>query len=178
MTTPWGQLFLRTQRALAIEWMNRAVEIAKLPISDQPKRLAELNTEVQRVKSSRSVDYTTTLPVLVLPALTAAYNANSRFQAELGTSILLIAAERQRRKTGNWPRSLESIDRSILPDAPLDPCTGKPFLMKQTDGQLVIYSLGANLKDDAGVYDPKSMDGGDDVNAIGWDLDRRRQPAP
>jgi hypothetical protein len=43
--------------------------------------------------------------------------------------------------------------------------------MEHRDGQLVIYSIGPDLKDERGAYDPKRwMKGGpDDVGSRGWD---------
>jgi hypothetical protein len=93
--------------------------------------------------------------------------------------ILLIAAERQRRKTGEWPATLAAIDPAILPSQPLDPFSGRPFLMKHADGRLIIYTIGPNRKDESGAYEPKkwSSGGPDDLNAIGWDVDHRNQPS-
>jgi hypothetical protein len=49
--------------------------------------------------------------------------------------------------------------------------------MEHRDGRLIIYSLGPDLKDQHGAYDPKRwMKGGpDDVGTTGWDKDQRRQ---
>ena len=51
----------------------------------------------------------------MMPHMPSAAEAFSRYQTELGTHLVLIAAERHRRKTGAWPSSVEVIDRGILP---------------------------------------------------------------
>jgi hypothetical protein len=115
------------------------------------------------------------------PALSAAGTAFSRYQAELGATVSLIAAERHRRRTGKWPSSVDDIERSILPVPPIDPYSRRPFRMTHRDGQLIVYSIGPNGKDEHGEYDSKKWPKGapDDVGARAWDLDlRRRPPAP
>ena len=34
-----------------------------------------------------------------------------------------------------------------------DPYTGQPLIVKEVDGQWIIYGLGANLKDDGGKFE-------------------------
>ena len=86
--------------------------------------------------------------------------------------IILLAAERHRRKTGDWPTSIAAIDRSLLPTEPLDPCSGKSFRIERRDGQLIIYSIGPNHKDEHGSFEPKEYVKGiqDDCRAVGWDV--------
>ena len=63
----------------------------------------------------------------------------------------------------------------------VDPHSGKPFRLVSEEGRFVIHSIGDNLADERGLYDPKRMYSGgpDDVGACGWDLSLRRQePRP
>jgi hypothetical protein len=92
--------------------------------------------------------------------------------------ILLVAAERSRKKTGHWPSSLDLFDRTILPEVPLDPMSGKPYLSFQKDGRFVIYSVGLNLQDEKGANDPKNPTGTpDDIAATAWDAEHRKPSA-
>lgn len=79
-----------------------------------------------------------------------------------------------------WPASVAEIDPTILPNSPVDPYTGHAFHVEHRDRQLVIYSLGANLRDEHGEFDLKLTKRGarDDVNARAWDVALRRQPPP
>ena len=115
------------------------------------------------------------LPLLLAPALSSARAAFNRYQAELGATAILIAAERHRQKTGDWPASIAAIDHNILPNAPLDPFTGKAFLMLRHDGQVVIYSVGPNLDDEQGATNKNRSvrSGPDDVSARAWDVKLR-----
>jgi hypothetical protein len=176
---PWTKLWFDFQYTVALEWTNDAVAIAQLPAAGQPARWVAWQANVKRVKESRLGIYTATLPLLLSPALAWGGSAASRNQGELGTLAILIAAERHRRKTGRWPESIEAIDRGILAKAPVDPYSGQPFRFQHRDGQLVIYSIGPDGKDEHGEFAPKQwLKGGpDDVGARGWDLNLRRRPA-
>ena len=66
----------------------------------------------------------------------------------LGATAILLAAERHRRKAGKWPESIAAIDKSILPNPPADPFSGESFRMEHRNGELLIYSVGPNRKDD------------------------------
>ena len=176
---PWGRIMYENQMALGLEWMNQAVDIARQPPSARPPLVRQLEAEVDRVRRSWLAHFNTaTLPILMVPALTTSYTAQSRYLAELGATAILIAAERHRLETGSWPASIESIDPEILPDPPVDPFSGRPFRLLHEDGQFVIYSVGANGRDERGDYAPKEWRTGkhDDVGARGWDILLRRLP--
>jgi hypothetical protein len=176
---PWGGLWFDNQRAIALEWMNAAVAIAQRPPADRTTLWKGWDAEIVRAKQSRLGLYASTLPLLLIPAVNAADVSQIRHQAELGAMAILLAAERHRRKTGTWPESIDAIDRTILPSPPEDPCSGQPFLLERRDGEWLVHSVGPNLKDDHGAYEPKkwSQGGPDDIGAGAWEVDRRRQPS-
>jgi hypothetical protein len=178
--SPVSLLMWDNQRAVGLELMNELVAIAK---ENGPARRALMATWESRFGALRRkwhTAYTATLPVLMMPAMTAASAAESRNKSELAATAILLAAERHRRKTGHWPKSVADIDIDILPRPPLDPFSGNPFRMTYHDGELRIYSVGPDLQDGGGDYDPKRwMQGGpDDVGARAWDASLRgREPA-
>ena len=141
--------------AIGLEWMNQAVAIVRRPPGEQVPLWEDWESNIERVKRSRFGIYTATLPLLMMPAMSSASHAHSRYQSELGATVIVLAAERHRRKTGGWPASIEAIDRAILPDPPSDPFSGQAFRMEHRDGQLLIYSIGPNRRDEHGAYDPK-----------------------
>ncbi len=178
---PWLKPMFDYQRALALEWMNEAVAIARRPASEQPKLWAAWEAKMARIKQDQFGRFTAVLPLLLVPAASAASTAFIQSQCELGATAILIAAERHRRKTGKWPASIAAIDRDILPIAPIDAFSGQPFRMEYHDGKLVIYSIGANGKDEHGAFDQRRsmFSGPDDLGAAAWDVSlRRRQPDP
>ncbi len=165
------------QRATALEWMNQAVAISRRPTFEQPALWAEWDQRIADVRQSRLSQVKAILPLMLLPATRSASTAFARSQTELGATAILIAAERQRRRTGKWPASIEAIDPSILAKAPVDPFSGKPFRFALQHGELVIYSIGPDGKDEQGKFDPKLWirGGPDDVGARAWDVKYRAQ---
>jgi hypothetical protein len=176
---PWGKLMYDYQMAMVLEWLNDAVAISQSSVDEQPARWKEWDARIVQAKGLWHSAYTSTLSVLMMPAITSSTSAFPRYDAELGATAILLAAERHRRRTGAWPASIAEIDEEILPDPPLDPFTGQPFRMEHRDGRLFIHSIGPNGRDEHGAYEPRkwSTGGPDDVGAIGWDVDLRRQPA-
>ncbi len=177
---PWGKLWFDQQRAVALERMTRAVAIARRPVAEQPALWSEWQADAQRVKQKPFALYTEMLPVLLSPAVATASSAFFRYQTDLAANAVLVAAERHRRKTGKWPTKVDTIDRTILPSAPADPFSGESFRIEHRDDQLFVYSIGPNREDEHGAYEPERfMQGGpDDAGGRGWDVPRRRQPAP
>ncbi|QEH31854.1 hypothetical protein OJF2_03210 [Aquisphaera giovannonii] len=176
--SPWGRLWFDHQRAVGLGWMNELVAIAHRPPFERAPLLAAWEAEIRRVARSRLGLLAAPLPALMVPAAATADPSCVRYQASLGATAILLAAERHRRKMGDWPGSIDAIDRSILPDPPVDPFSGKPFLLERRDGQLLIHSAGPNLRDDRGAFDARTWrkGGPDDVGTNAWDVSFRRQP--
>jgi len=174
----WYKLWFDLQRVAMLELMNEAVAIARRPAAARPPLWEAWQANVERVKRSWHGKYTSTLPLLLAPAVSAFSRADLQYQGELGATAILLAAERHRRKTGEWPSSIAAIDRSILPSEPIDPFSGESFRLARHDGQLFIYSIGPNRKDENGTYDQKLWVNGsrDDFGASLWDVRLRRQP--
>lgn len=175
---PWSKPWLDNQRAIAIEWLNDAVAIARRPMNEQQPLWREWDARIRRTKNARFGIYTAMLPLLLMPALESAATAHARYHGELATTAVMLAAERQRRKTGRWPESVTAIDPSILKEPPVDPYTGQPLHLEYRDGQLFVYTVGSNLKDEHGAYDPRRFRDRvrDDVGTSAWDPRLRRQP--
>ncbi|AMV38077.1 hypothetical protein [Planctomyces sp. SH-PL62] len=168
------------QTSVALRWFNELIAIPDLPEEEWRDALAAYKARVEAVKESRLGPYIATLPLLMMPAASAILDTELRVRAELGSAAVLVAAERQRRATGAWPASAAEIDDEFLnAGAPLDPYTGEPFRMEHVDGLLHVYSIGPNLRDEHGSYDPKKwgrFEADDDVGTVGYDPELRGRP--
>ena len=173
---PWTQLAFDHQRAIGLEWMNRLVTILALPPKQRPPLLKEWDAERARAMATPFTKLTAMLPLLMIPAVAAASDAQARYQTEMGAMAILLAAERHRLKHGAWPESIAAIDPAILPTVPLDPFTEQPYRLARPDGQFLVHSVGPNLKDEQGEYQPRAQGGPDDFGSAAWDVSRRRQP--
>jgi hypothetical protein len=65
-------------------------------------------------------------------------------------TILTVAVERYRRQHGKLPASLDDLRPVYIDSLPLDPFTGKELLFSRDEEAYVVYSVGANRKDDGG----------------------------
>lgn len=178
---PWGQLWFDHQRAVGLEWQNEAVRIAHRPIPERPPLVRDWTATFLRTQDGNFARWGAVLPLLMMPALDAWMNADARNGAELGASVLLVAAEQHRLRHGDWPATLAAIDRDILPTPPPDPFTGQPYRMEHRGGRLSIYSMGPNGRDEHGAYNTRtySTGGPDDFGTGAWDVALRRQsPRP
>ena len=86
----------------------------------------------------------------------------------LNESVISIglAATRHRIEKGNLPESLDDLVPAFLPFSPADPFVADaPLRLKQTEGGLVIYSVGPDGENDGGPVAPgtEPAAGNDDV---------------
>jgi hypothetical protein len=64
---------------------------------------------------------------------------------------LALALETYRARKGGYPDRLDDLVPDTLPRIPIDPFDGQPLRWKRNGQDLVLYSIGRNLKDDGGV---------------------------
>jgi hypothetical protein len=96
-----------------------------------------------------------------------------------------IALKHYHLKHENYPDNLSKLTPELLASIPLDPVDGKPLhYRKNTDGTFVLYSVGANGKDDggdptwpAGMKNINSNFDWQNLNARDWVWPQRATPA-
>ena len=176
---PWGKLMVRQPagRRAGMDERGRGHRASGRPPS-VPRSGRRGRPRWPGSSRAGSACYTATFPLLLMPAVSSGGSAHSRYQAELGATAILLAAERHRRKTGAWPQSIAAIDRAS--------CRARRSTRSRAG-----LSDGAPRRPPLHLLDrpepqgrarrvrPKkwTTGGPDDVGAIGWDVDRRRQPA-
>jgi hypothetical protein len=157
-----------------LRYMNRGVEMAKLPIHERNAPMEQWSAEIKNGKKN---------PVtwLLARGLVKVHQADCRSQAMLRSTIVALAAERYRlrHKDKRWPASLdELVKKRLLDTIPNDPMDNQPIRYRRTQDGVVIYSIGIDLADDGGNIDrerPQNL--GVDVGIRLWDPSARRQPA-
>lgn len=88
---------------------------------------------------------------VLLPALSTAAQAGRRAVEQRDATLVMIALELHRRATGEYPASLEALVPSLLPAIPPDGADGKPLRYARRGDSYILYSVGADLRDDAGT---------------------------
>ncbi len=85
-----------------------------------------------------------------VPEIGAMFLKEASFEAMMLTARAGLACKIYKSKTGRYPDTLDALVPDILSEVPIDPFTGKPLVYKIANGELLIYSLGSNQKDDGG----------------------------
>ncbi len=161
----------KENRASLLDYNNRLVAAAALPVEEQATAFARLAEERKA------------LPALAQElALGDQFRFPDRYRAgkaELRCAIAALAAERFRHARGRWPESLDELVPDYLAKVPLDPFTAAPLRFRRLDDGLVIYSVGPDGSDDGGDIDERLDVGkGKDVGFRLWDVVRRQRVRP
>jgi hypothetical protein len=158
-----------------LHYMNRTVAAVKLPLHERPAKLAELSEEVKRSRN----------PVmrLLAPAMDKVEKSDRRVHIYLRCMVVALACERYRLKdeAKRWPATLDDLVKAKLLDAvPTDPIDKQPLRYRRTKEEIVIYSIGFDMKDNQGNIDrAQPYNEGVDLGFRLWDpAQRRRQPLP
>lgn len=161
--------------------MNRVVEVARLPLPEQPAYWADLNAEMDQHLSNPNQTAREILDkaaYLLIPDFNGAWRANHGAKSRLGAAVVALACERFRLEHGDWPDHPDQLT-PYLPDGtiPIDPYTGRPLRFSRVEGGLVAYGLGPDLSDDGGLLHDEHRDlPGFDLGFRLWDPDLRHQP--
>jgi hypothetical protein len=150
--------------------MNRAVEIAKLPIHDRNARMVDWDAEIRSTKNIASK--------LMATAMVKAHQADCRGQAVLRSTIAALACERYRLRYKDWPTSLQVlVEKKLLDEIPADPMDNQSIRYRRTEEGVIVYSIGIDLTDSQGNIDRKRpQDPGVDIGFRLWNEKSRRQP--
>lgn len=77
--------------------------------------------------------------------------AHLRREARRACAVAGVAVARHRLATGRWPESLEALVPGALARVPADPFDGRPLRYRPGPTAALVYSVGPDLKDDAGA---------------------------
>lgn len=149
-------------------YLSRAVEIARLPIHEQPhavKDLPELPGSDLKIAQ------------LLVPAVEKVASSYLRSVAEARCVVVALACERFRLARGRWPNDLAELPKELLAAVPLDPFDGKPLRYRTLPDGVVIYSVGKNGADDGGEISRASGRTSADEGIRLWNPTARRQTA-
>jgi len=153
-----------------LSYMNRTIEVAKLPLHERGVKLAELTAEVDKKKNIVS---------LLAGPVQKLHEAECRTQALLRSAAVALACERYRlAHKDQWPATLEVlVQEKLLGAIPLDPFDGRPLRIRPVKDGIVVYSVGKDLRDNGGHIDrDQPNESGVDIGLRLWDVEARRQP--
>jgi hypothetical protein len=162
---------IHRHRAALLRYLNRAIQIAVQPVHEQIRPLRSLEATAHDLPN---------IARRLAPPLLRMAAADWRSRAQLRCARVALAAERYRRRNGDWPAGLDVlVARGYLKEEPADPYDGAALRWRRLKDGVVIYSVGLDGADDGGT--PNSHDPGTEDPAIRfhlWDSEHRRQPPP
>jgi hypothetical protein len=88
-----------------------------------------------------------------LPGTYMFFDAIVRSHAYLNATIAAIASERCRIDSGSYPSQLSDLVPKYIREVPQDPLDGSPMKSQVSHKEIVVYSVGWNLRDDGGRDD-------------------------
>ena len=138
-------------RKNVLQHYGRMMDLADANLK-RPMREAKWKEYEQQVPEMAGDFQKMRRPMVILMAGRLA-NAQERAEKYLGYRdgvVVGIALELWRRRHGEWPRSLDVLAPEYLPSVPADRITGEAVKYVIAEGKPVVYSVGADRKDDGG----------------------------
>jgi hypothetical protein len=158
------------QRAGLLQYNTQMVEIAKLPDHQQ---------DAEFIKATGMLLNQPIFVRLFVSGVSRVAVSYRRALALLRCARLAVATERFRVRQQRWPKSLaELVQAGLLREVPDDPCDGLKLRYRRLGDGVVIYSVGADLKDNGGKLERRNPNSvGSDWGIRLWDVGQRRRPA-
>jgi hypothetical protein len=138
-----GEPLLKQDELFYLRQMSRCVTLAKEP---GPGRLARENTDELRYPWYALVSR------IVLPAFSTATNKRDEMEARLALARWGLALHVYRKRFGQYPPSLDAVEKTLAWDLPKDPISGRELAYQRQDDGYLLYSFGVNQQDDGGRH--------------------------
>lgn len=138
------------------EKRQAALDAFDAKISQQTKITAGKVIGSAVSRTSRSKNMGNVLSGLLLPAVTAAIDAEDRANAMLQLHQVAVALAVYRLENGEYPDSLDTLVPTLVDQLPVDVYDNALVYQKTKDGFL-LYSLGKNGNDDGGSHSAHSI---------------------
>jgi hypothetical protein len=145
-------------------WLERAIQPAMGLLVPSRRKLKEEYTQSLDIAESNlklalreakwpAQEIRTLNPLSISWAMPSYYRSQSAAERTLGRRdgvVTGIALELYRRKHGNYPESLNALVPELLTEVPTDRIAGGVVRYRLVEGRPVVYSVGADRKDDSG----------------------------
>lgn len=152
--------------SLMMDYHFKCLEAMQGPPSEAIPRLQEINNSMDERTGPRLSNYLSlqsylhALAALVVYPYREIYSRLIRLHADYRGVRIALALELHRRTTGTYPADLKALVPAVLPALPDDPFSRRPFCYAKKGKDYLLYSVGANLIDDGGVYKVTVFDEG------------------
>ena len=163
--------------ALFLEILTDDVEMARRPLHTQPTYW-EVRSGQREALAAGAGLHANGLYLSLERTSCQLFDFARRVAAKLSCAATAVACERYRRKTGNWPRSLDQLVAGYLDEVPIDPYTGGPIRLAARENGITVYAVGKDRQDDGGRMHPHNTgtEPGFDVGVLLFDPLYRASP--
>lgn len=90
------------------------------------------------------------LTKMMLPAIRGFFQYEAKHDALIGAGEIAIELRVYKARHGKYPDTLKELALNTTHELPLDPFTGQSYIYRKEKEGFIVYSVGANLKDDRG----------------------------
>jgi hypothetical protein len=147
-----GKLARAADCRFYLELMQEYIDASRQPfpksLQDSNQIAARVATVAQSTNPLERMRYVQSMEIV--PGMEASFTASARAQALRNVTLAAIASERYRLKHGEFPAHLQSLGE-FLGTVPIDPFDGQLLRMIRKDGELLLYSVGKDGRDDGGL---------------------------
>jgi hypothetical protein len=138
-------------------------------LAANPPAWPELKKRADQIEKDMTTKNQGLITSLMTPALTAVLRSRVQSLAQHEAATALVAATRQRLAAGGLPATLDELVPGQLPAVPRDPfATDTPLLLRRTDSDWTVYSVGPDGEDDGGPVraNVENPGGNDDIGLL------------
>ena len=143
-----------------------AMAIIEDTSKDRIERADDFSTYFDTLMGDRSFppDLGLVMVGSITPSLSNVARSYARNESLINAARIVVALERYRLENDAWPESLGTLIPDYLERVPLDAPSSDPFSYRVTDGEALLYSLGADGDDDGGRHNENALRGGSDAD--------------
>jgi hypothetical protein len=140
--------FVEEEARIYLQSLSKLSHLAGLDYWKARGELERFVEELERLLNNAGRGYLTRTTA---PGLARMCASEARLDAALGAAEIALALRIYKEKHRFYPFRLAELVPEIIPELPKDPYTGKDFVYNPKGMNILIYSVGPNLKDDFGV---------------------------
>lgn len=136
--------YLEEDQLCYLKLMKKMISLWRIPYYKSMKSFQEL------FSGESALPPEVILTRMWVPAFSMAALVNAHHDALVKANYLALALKLYKMQEGLYPKALEGLVPEIIAELPRDPFTGKNYIYRQEGEGFAVYSVGDNLKDDAG----------------------------
>lgn len=141
-------------RTLYLQLMGELIAAAKTPAEQGRQTAANLEAQLKQIAGSGGSRFSHPLTLLLMPAISAVFEARSRNEAARVALRVAVAVERFRRAQGRLPEKLDELTPTYFGAVPFDPYDIRPLRYRIDGEEYVVYSIGKDRIDQSGLSEP------------------------